>query len=171
MLNDSQTFDRVVNPYVENLRAVGIDAIHQKVDDAEMENRARQHDFDVMTPSQALGQDLIPGAGLQQYFASASGGDIFNEMGLANPAVDRLIALVEAAGTQEELTTRVHALDRVLRAMRFWVPQWYKAKHTVAYYDQYDHPDALPPYALGELDFWWFDADKAQKLKNAGALR
>ena len=118
-----------------------------------------------------LGQDMIPGAGLQQYFGSKATGDVFNAMGLANPAVDALITQVEAATTQDELTTRVHALDRTLRALRFWVPQWYKGTHTVAYWDMYGHPDALPPFALGELDFWWYDADKAAKLKEAGAIR
>ncbi|HRO13573.1 MAG TPA: extracellular solute-binding protein [Paracoccus sp. (in: a-proteobacteria)] len=169
ILNESQTFDRVINPYVENLRAAGIDAVHSRVDDAQLESRRRSHDFD-MTNAQ-LGQDYIPGAGLQQYFGSASTGDVFNAMGLASPAVDKLIGLVESATTREELRVRVHALDRVLRALRFWVPQWYKAKHTVAYWDMYAHPAELPPYALGELDFWWFDADKAETLKKAGALR
>ena len=169
ILNESQTFDRVINPYVQNLRAAGIDAVHERVDDAQLEDRKRNHDFDLINVH--LGQDMIPGAGLQQYFGSKATGDVFNAMGLANPAVDALITQVEAATTQEELTTRVHALDRVLRALHFWVPQWFKGKHTVAYWDMYAHPDALPPFALGELDFWWYDADKAEKLRSAGALR
>ncbi|NHX27625.1 ABC transporter substrate-binding protein, partial [Escherichia coli] len=37
-LNDSQTFDRVINPYVENLRRLGVDAVHVRVDNAEAEN-------------------------------------------------------------------------------------------------------------------------------------
>ncbi|AXC51196.1 ABC transporter substrate-binding protein [Paracoccus suum] len=169
ILNDSQTFDRVINPFVENLRAAGIDAVHTRVDDAQYEDRNRGHDFDLSNAQ--LGQELIPGAGLQQYFGSANVGDVFNAMGLANPAIDKLISLVEGAATHDEMAVRVRALDRALRALRFWVPQWYKAEHTVAYWDQYGHPDALPPYSLGELDFWWFDADKAAKLKQAGALR
>ncbi|WP_134725762.1 extracellular solute-binding protein [Paracoccus luteus] len=169
ILNESQTFDRVINPYVENLRAAGIDAVHSRVDDAQMESRQRSHDFDMINVH--LGQDPIPGGGLQQYFGSASTNDVFNAMGLANPAVDRLITLVEGATTQADLTVRVRALDRALRAIHLWVPQWFKAKYTVAYWDQYAHPETLPPYALGELDFWWFDADKAEKLKKAGALR
>nr|WP_240602575.1 extracellular solute-binding protein [Paracoccus endophyticus] len=169
ILNESQTFDRVINPYVENLRAAGIDAVHSRVDDAQLESRRRSHQFDMINVQ--LGQDLIPGSGLQQYFGSASTNDVFNAMGLANPAVDRLISLVEGATTQADLTVRVRALDRALRSIHFWVPQWFKAMHTVAYWDQYAHPEVLPPYALGELDFWWFDADKAEKLKKAGALR
>ena len=73
--------------------------------------------------------------------------------------------------SMDELTTATKALDRVLRAERFWVPQWYKASSWVAYLDQYSYPANLPPYALGELDFWWSDAAKAGKLKAAGAIK
>lgn len=167
-LNESQTFDRVINPYVENLRKLGVDAVHTRVDDAQMTNRERSHDFDIVTDH--LGQDYIPGSGLQQYFGSKSTDDVFNAMGLQSPAVDSLIATVEAATTREDMTVAVHALDRVLRAYRFWVPQWFKDAHTVAYFDMFEHPAELPPYALGELDFWWYNAEKAEKLKAAGAF-
>ena len=29
----------------------------------------------------------------------------------------------------------------------------------------------LPRFDLGYMDFWWYDADKAEKLKSAGVLR
>jgi microcin C transport system substrate-binding protein len=92
-------------------------------------------------------------------------------MGLKSPAVDRWTDVVMAAKSKEDLTVATKALDRVLRAERFWVPQWFKDTSTVAYFDQYEHPDPLPPYALGELDFWWFNAEKAEKLRAAGALK
>jgi len=95
----------------------------------------------------------------------------FNLMGLKSPAVDRLIDVVMAADSNEKLKVATKALDRVLRAERFWVPQWFKAKHTIAYYDMYEHPETLPPYALGELDFWWYNADKAEALRASGALK
>ena len=93
-----------------------------------------------------------------------------NLMGFSDPAADALIELVVRSETKAHLTTRIRALDRLLRAKRFWIPQWFKAVHTVAYYDQYEHPDPLPSFALGELDFWWFNAEKAAKLDVAGAL-
>ncbi|WP_432759693.1 extracellular solute-binding protein [Defluviimonas sp. SAOS-178_SWC] len=167
-LNDSQTFDRVFNPYIENLRALGVDASLNRVDDAQMTNRTRSHDFDILTGH--LGGSLTPGSELQQTFGSKSVDDVFNLMGLQSEAVDKLIPVIEGAKSREELTTAVRALDRVLRAYMFWVPQWYKNKHTVAYYDMYEHPENMPPYALGELDFWWYNADKAAALKAAGAL-
>jgi microcin C transport system substrate-binding protein len=91
-------------------------------------------------------------------------------MGLKSPAVDALIEVVMAAKTKDELTTATKALDRALRLERFWVPQWYKNTHTVAYYDMFEHPETLPPYALGELSFWWYNAEKAEALKASGVL-
>ena len=41
----------------------------------------------------------------------------------------------------------------------------------VAYYDMYDHPEELPPFGVGELDFWWFDAEAAAELQAAGAFQ
>ena len=169
-LNDSQTFDRVINPYVENLRALGIDAYNTRVDNAQMTNRERSYDFDLITDS--LRMNYIPGSELKQFFGSETA-DIstFNKMGLKSAAVDRLIDIVLDAQSDAELTTATKALDRVLRAIRFWVPQWYKDVHTVAYYDMYEHPENLPPFSLGQLDFWWFNADKAAQLRAAGAIR
>ncbi|MDO5612105.1 MAG: extracellular solute-binding protein [Paracoccus sp. (in: a-proteobacteria)] len=169
ILNDSQTFDRVINPFVENLRALGVNARNTRVDNAEYENRKRAAQFDMI--SGHLGQDMIPGAGLQQYFGSASVGDVFNTMGLANKSVDSLIGHVERAETRDEMLTAVHALDRALRSLRFWVPQWFNPNYLVAYYDMYEHPENLPPFTLGEMDFWWFNAEKADQLRQAGALR
>ncbi|MCV2882827.1 extracellular solute-binding protein [Actibacterium sp. XHP0104] len=170
-LNDSQTFDRVINPYVENLRRLGVDAVHVRVDNAEAENRERPpaYDFDVVTTFMQTG--YVPGSELRQFFGSETAdSSTFNKMGLKNEAVDRLIDAVMAAESEEQMKTAVRALDRVLRAEMFWVPQWYKATHTVAYYDMYEHPDPLPPYDLGHLDFWWYNAEKAEKLKADGAF-
>lgn len=171
-LNDNPSFDRVISPFVENLKAVGVDAELVDIDQAQMESRTRppSYDFDIITGNAP--SSYISGNDLKQYYGSATADtSSFNEMGLKSPAVDRLIEVVMAAKSQEALTVATKALDRVLRAERFWVPQWFKNVYTVAYYDQYDHPAALPPYALGEMDFWWFNPDKAAKLKASGALK
>ncbi|MGB2321845.1 MAG: ABC transporter substrate-binding protein, partial [Candidatus Puniceispirillaceae bacterium] len=81
-----------------------------------------------------------------------------------------LIAAVKAADTRTALDDATRALDRVLRAGKFWVPQWFRNMHTVAYYDMYRYPEKLPPYALGTLDFWWFDQQAHDRLKSAGAF-
>ena len=169
-LNDSQSFDRIINPFVENLRRLGVDARHTRVDSAQMTNRERSHDFDMITDQ--LRMSLIPGSGLKQYFGSETADvSVFNKMGLQSEAVDRLIDVVLATETREDMINATRALDRVLRAYRFWVPQWFNDEHWVAYYDMFEHPEELPPYALGHLDFWWFNAENAEALRAAGAIR
>ena len=171
ILNDSQTFERVMIPFVENMRQAGIDAVHERVDQAQAIERERppNYDFDLVVTQFPM--SYVPGSGLWQYYGSeTSETSTRNPMGLQSEAVDALIEVVLAAETQEEVLHSVRALDRVLRAERFWIPQWYKDVHTVAYYDMYEYPDPLPPFARGELDFWWFNADKAQALYDAGAL-
>ncbi len=171
-LNASPSFDRVFTPYIENLKALGIDAYMTSIDDAQMESRTRppSYDFDIITGNAR--SDYIPGSDLKQYYGSqTSDVSAFNLMGLKSPAVDRLIDVVMAADSNDKLKVATRALDRVLRAERFWVPQWFKAKHTVAYYDMYEHPEQLPPYASGELDFWWYNAEKGAALKAAGVLK
>jgi microcin C transport system substrate-binding protein len=170
ILQTSPTFDRVVNPYVENLRQVGIDARLDRVDIAQYVDRRRTGDYDLVNHTFSMGFE--PGIGLRQWYASETAEDSSrNLMGLQDPAVDRLVTHVIEARTLEEMTTAVHALDRVLRSIGFWVPQWYKSTHWVAYYDMFRHPETLPPFALGETSFWWYDAEAAERLRQAGALR
>lgn len=171
-LEDSPTFDRVINPYVENLRSLGVDAVLTRVDNAQMEDRTRppKYDFDITNHFAQTG--YISGTDLKQYYGSGTA-DVssFNAMGLKSKAVDRMIDVVLAADSMERLTTATKALDRVMRAERFGIFQWFKAKHTVAYYDVFEHPETMPPYGLGELSFWWYNAEKAAALKASGALK
>ena len=171
-LNADPAWDRIINPYVENLKALGVDAVLANVDDAQMSERTDppNFDFDMITGNESTGYEL--GDDMTQTYGSATANNSsYNEVGLASKAVDQLIDVARASKTKEENVTAAKALDRVLLREKIWVPQWYKNVFTVAYYDQYAHPETLPPYALGELSFWWYDADKAAKLKAAGALK
>ena len=172
ILNDAPGFDRIINPYVDNLRRLGVDAEHTRVDPAESQEREKTFDYDIMI--QRFAMSSTPGDELRTIFGSetANVDGSANVAGIANPAVDALVNHVATAQSREELVTAVHALDRVLRAMHVWVPQWYKGVHTIAYFDMYDRPytDMAPPYGMGELSIWWYNAEKAQALKDAGAL-
>ena len=172
-LEDTPTFERVISPYVENLRALGVDASLNLIDPAQMSQRTDPPAFDFdMIVGNAVNGGYEPGAELKQAYATVTANNSTrNRAGIANPAVDKLTDLIEAAKTREQLDVVTQSLDRVLRTIKFWVPQWYKNVHTVAYYDQIEHPQTLPPYSLGELDFWWFNAGKADKLKAAGVLK
>lgn len=163
-------YDRAINPFIENLGNLGIRGKLERVDTAQYVERRRAGTFDLA--NQAFDMGFEPSGGLEQWFGSKTADDSSrNLMRLRDPAVDRLIETVVATDTLEGLKTSVHALDRVLRSVHFDIPLWYSDKAWVAYYDMYRHPETLPPLQVGELDFWWYDAAAADKLRAAGALR
>lgn len=168
-----QTFPRyfrVVNPFLNNLETLGIQAKMDKVDTAQYVERRRSGDFDLA--NQGIQMGFEPSLGLFQWFGSATADNSSrNLMRLREPAVDQILDKVLQAKTLEELTASVHALDRTLRFLRFDIPLWYNDKSFVAYYDIYRHPEELPLLALGHTDFWWYDAEAAERLKQAGVLR
>jgi microcin C transport system substrate-binding protein len=168
-LEASPAFDRIVNPFVENLISLGVNAKLNRIDYAQYTNRTRSFDFDIVTDQFRMSYE--PGSGLKQYFGSETAKEsLFNSMGVSSPAIDRLIDFISGASSKADLRIAVRALDRVLRAEKFWIPQWYKDVHTVAYFDMFEHPEPLPPYSLGYLDFWWVNPEKEAKLKAEGAL-
>jgi len=168
-LNASPLFDRIINPYVANLKSIGVNASLNRVDNAQQTQRERDYDFDIITDHIPMGYE--PGSGLRQYFGTESkDASVFNPSGVGSEVIDSLIETVVNAETKDEMITATKALDRVLRWEQFRIPQWYNSNHWVAYYDMYEYPDPLPRYGLGFLDFWWLNADKEAALKAVGAL-
>jgi microcin C transport system substrate-binding protein len=163
----------VMNAYVENLRALGVDASFDIIDDPQLQERASPPNFDFdALPTLVVNGGLEPGGVLKQAWASvAKDNSSRNRMGYADPAVDKLLDVVEGAKSREELVTSIRALDRVLRSQFVIVPRYFKKDNWVAYYNMYEHPETLPPYAVGELAFWWYNAEKADALRAKGALK
>ena len=156
----------------EEALSLGIDARMDRVDTAESQEREKNFDYDLVIQRFSMSQ--TPGDELQQIFGSASAntpGSV-NVSGVENEGIDKLIRIIADAKSREELTTAVRALDRVLRAMHIWVPQWYKGVHNIAYRDVFARPydDNPPPLSIGSASIWWWDAEKAEALRAAGGL-
>ena len=164
ILNFEPAFERVTAPFVKNLQTLGIDASMRMVDPAQYQRRLKSFDYDITTERYSMRD--TPGVELRSYFGSAAASmdGSLNLAGIADPAVDALIERVIAAKNREELTTAASALDRVLRAGHYWVPHWYKASNTIAYWDKFSRPETKPRFDRGVLDTWWYDGAKAAKL-------
>ncbi len=160
----SPAFERIIIPYIRNLKLLGIDAFIRLVESAQFQRRVKSFDFDIVAQRYVF--SLTPGVELRAYFGSSAANmqGSFNVAGVANAGVDALIERVVAARSRAELTTAARALDRSLRALHFWVPHWYKASHTIAWWDKFGRPKVKPKYARGVLDTWWFDAQRARRL-------
>jgi microcin C transport system substrate-binding protein len=166
-LDSTPSLQPHTQPFIKNLSLLGIQARSRIVDAAQYQRRQNEFDFDVL--SQRYGAGPTPGEPLRQIFSSRAA-DIKgsqNLAGVASPAVDALLERIVAAKTRDELRTACRALDRVLRAGRYWVPMWYSATHRVAYWDVFGRSEKLPKFDLGVPAIWWYDADKARRIGRA----
>jgi microcin C transport system substrate-binding protein len=128
-------------------------------------------DFDFDMTIERFSMSATPGDGMRPFFTSqaAATKGSYNLAGIANPAIDALIEKILGADNRTDLTFACRAFDRVFRAGRYWVPQWYRTSHPIAYWDLFGHPEKPPRYAqgVGAPENWWFDAAKATKLEQA----
>jgi microcin C transport system substrate-binding protein len=164
ILSFEEGFDRIIIPYINNLKRIGVNVSLRRVDPAQYERRMKSFDFDITT--QRYGLRLTPGVELKSYWGSEAA-DLdgsFNLAGIKDPVIDSLIDKVVQAKSRAELLTATRAIDRVLRAGHYWVPHWYKASHALAYWNKFSYPKIKPKYDPGIIDTWWYDPEKAAKL-------
>ena len=159
-------FRRIVLPFRHNLARLGITMTIREVDDAQYTNRIRARNFDMIVGG--WGQSDSPGNEQGAMWSSAAA-DIpssRNYAGLKDPVVDALVELVINAPSREALVNRTRALDRVLRAHHFVIPNWHLSKDRILYWDKYSYP---PPTADAgtSLSYWWWDEEKAKRLAEA----
>jgi microcin C transport system substrate-binding protein len=166
-LMDAPVFERVLTPYVRNLRLIGVNATVRMVDPVQYESRQKDFDFDIV--SARFSGDVTPGSGLRTVLGtgSANAPGSYNLSGVASPEIDALIEKIVEAKSREELDVAGRALDRVLRAEWFWVPHWQKASHWIAHWDKFGMPATKPKYDRGITDTWWYDPEKAAKTAKA----
>ncbi|MCC8954632.1 ABC transporter substrate-binding protein [Bradyrhizobium sp. Pear77] len=168
-LNDEPSLQPHHGPYIKNLGTLGIDATFRLVD--AVQYRARVEDFDFDMTMQRFSFSATPGDSMRPFFSSeaAKTKGSYNLAGISNPAIDVLIEKIISANSRHELTIACRAFDRVFRAGRYWVPQWYRNTHPIAYWDQFGHTEKLAKYTqgVGAPENWWYDAAKAAKLEQA----
>ena len=148
-------FERIVAPYVKNLARLGIEANMRIIDPTQYQNRVTNYDFDAIVYS--FGQSLSPGNEQRDYWSSAAadrpGGR--NVIGIKDPAIDALIEKLIFAKSRRDLVAATHALDRVLLANHYVVPQWHAPHERLAYWQGLQRPDPMPAHALGFPTIWW----------------
>ena len=164
LLSSSPNEERVFLPYKASLDRLGIMASVRTVDDVQYTNRTRAFDFDIATG--LWPQSMSPGNEQREFWGSqaASREGSRNLSGIADPGVDALIDKVIYAKDRDELVAATKALDRVLLAHDYVVPQWTSLKQRTARWNRYSHPETMPRYGGAAFPtIWWFDEAKAAK--------
>ncbi|MFY8040233.1 MAG: extracellular solute-binding protein [Bosea sp. (in: a-proteobacteria)] len=154
-------------PFIANLKRLGIEGRLRTVDPAQYQRRTNEFDFDIV--SLALGGSQIPGDTLRIVMGSeaARTPGSRNYAGIADPVVDALLTQISNATSYREVVTACQALDRVFRAGRYWIPMWHAPSVWLAYWDMYERPDVQPKFGGGAPTTWWFNPEKARRIGRA----
>ena len=164
ILGFDPSLERYGLPYRQALSLIGITAELRLVDAAQYQNRLRSFDFDVTT--KVWPQSLSPGNEQRDFFGSkaADRPGSQNLAGIKDPAVDALIETIVFAKDRPELVAATHALDRVLLANDYVVPQWASRVQRTARWDRFGRPDKLPEYGGSAFPtIWWWDEAKVAR--------
>jgi len=164
-------FQRVIEPYLQNLRKLGVQA---KIDEKEASvftKRLESRAFEMT--SVVYAQSQSPGNEQRDFWSSAAARQNYsrNYAGLSNKAIDTLVDRVIYAKDRSELELSTRCLDRALYHTHLMVQNWFSPTHRLAYWDKYGHPATLPLYySLRQFyALMWYDAAKAAKLSGAQA--
>ncbi|WP_407275462.1 extracellular solute-binding protein [Halothiobacillus sp. DCM-1] len=158
-------FERIVAPYVYNLKRLGIEASYRTIDVSLYQQRLDRFDFDMTVV--AYGASQSPGNELRDRFGSAAArtDGSSNYMGVNSPVVDALIDRVIYAPDRAALVSACHALDRVLLWGEYLVPNWYIGAHRMAWWNRFGFHEPLPLYfdALSwAMQTWWQTHERPQ---------
>ena len=161
-------FERIVLPYIDNLKKIGVDASARMVDTSQYKRRTDDFDFDIVIDN--FGQSHSPGNEQRDNWGSeaAKRPGSQNSIGIQSPAIDALIERVIAATNREDLVAATRALDRALLWGNYVVPQWYYPFDRIATWDIFGRPQKLPSQSPASvLQTWWIDPAKEAALKAA----
>ena len=155
----SPSDEKIALAYQSNLKKLGITMDVRTVDSSQYQERLLSYDFDMI--KRYWGVSLSPGNEQQFYWGSEVGqkDGSRNYPGINSPAVDALIEKLINASNRQELTTAIHALDRVLLWGHYVVPLYHSNKDRIAYWDFFEYPDEIPLYGI-VIESWWINKDK-----------
>jgi microcin C transport system substrate-binding protein len=162
----SPAFERIVLPFVRNLKRLGITARVRLVDQSQYVNRLRAFDFDMILGS--WGQSESPGNEQRNYWSSAAATSpgARNYAGIQEPVIDALIEWLIQAPDRASLVARTRALDRVLLQGHYVIPNWHLRFQHILYWDKFSRPETTAKFGTS-TSLWWFDAEKAARLEVA----
>ena len=155
----SPSDEKIALAYQSNLKKLGITMEVRTVDSSQYQARLLNYDFDMI--KRYWGVSLSPGNEQQFYWGSEVGkkDGSRNYPGINSPAIDALIEKLISAKNREELTTAIHALDRVLLWGHYVVPLYHSNKDRIAYWDFFEYPEEIPLYGI-VIESWWVNKDK-----------
>ena len=139
-------FERILAPFKNNLKRLGININYRTVDLSLYQQRLDNYDFDMTVVSYPQSQS--PGSELLSMFSSESVNKVgaFNFPGINDSDVDKLLKEIIYSNNRQNMIVSSHLLDRLLWNQYFMVPNWFINTHRIAYYNKFSQPKDLPLY-------------------------
>lgn len=147
--------EKIALHYQRTLKQIGIEVRIRQVDSSQFQRMLNTYEFD-MLPVMWY-NSLSPGNEQEFYYGSA-GREVQgtrNYPGIADPAVDRMIAALLAANTREDLVAAVHALDRLLVNGFYIVPFYDSGGQWVARWNTIGRPQHPPLPGFEGTGLWY----------------
>jgi microcin C transport system substrate-binding protein len=168
----SPLFQRIIEPYKNNLKKIGLSLDVKVVQIAKYEEILRNFNFDMVVANYP--QSRSPGNEQRSMWSSEAENTAGsrNYMGIKNPAIDELIDRIVEAKSRKELINSIQAMDRILTHQFYIVPNWYIPYDRIVYWNKFSRPKINPSQSIiinNILEWWWFDESKATTLKKARA--
>ncbi len=167
---NSPLFQRIVEPYKNNLKKIGVELDIKVVQIAKYEEILRNFNFDMIVANYP--QSRSPGNEQRSMWSSEaeSTPGSRNYMGVKNPAVDELINTIVEAKSRKDLINSIQAMDRILTHQFYIVPNWYIPYDRIVYWNKFSRPKINASQSIiinNILEWWWLDKNKATILKKA----
>lgn len=160
---NGSSFTRVMLPFIENLRKIGIKMTFRNLEVNIFKNRLDNFEYEMAILSFRLSN--LPGNEQREMWGSSSANILgsFNILGIANPVVDKLISGLINASEESEYKAYVKALDRVMMQEHYFIPQWYSPADRIAYKNKLKRP--ITPIKTGaDIYTWWLEEEANAQL-------
>jgi len=147
-------FTRVMLPFIENLRKIGIEVTFRNLEVNIFKNRMDNFDYDMAIMSYRISP--MPGNELKEMYGSKAA-DVkgsYNIMGIQNEVVDSLIDEIIKADQKEDYEAYIKALDRVLLSEYYLIFQWYSPYNRVGYWNKFGMPQTDEKVGF-QVETWW----------------
>jgi len=151
---NGNAFTRVLLPFIENLRKIGIKATTRVLEINTYKNKLDKFDFDIIVGG--IGGLSMPGSEQKDLWGSASANveGSNNIIGIQNPAVDELIQKLIETKDNDLYAAYVKALDRVLLFNHYVIFNWYSDSDRIAYWDKFAYPETAEHLGV-DINTWW----------------
>lgn len=151
------SMERVILPYVMDLRKMGIDANIRKVDTSQYINRVNSFEFDAIVIHFSF--FVPPGIELLSYYGSesASVNGSANYTGIKSEKIDSIIKEILIEKDLNSLKDKTRLLDKELLQGYYGIPQWYNDKSFISYWNKFEMPEISPKYGIGFPETWWLN--------------